>query len=117
MWKLLILSLVQASLLAGGQVTLKISLEKFPPFAWTWDFFKTVFTTWQFALCGLCFASAGLMWMYILKNFPFSSAYPLSSLSYVMGMLAAVFIFHEVVPFSRWIGLLLILAGAYLIVK
>lgn len=117
MWKLLILSLIQASLLAGGQVTLKISLEAFPAFSWSWGYFKTVFTTWQFALCGICFASAGILWFHILKHYPLSSAYPLTSLSYVMGMLAAVFILNEPVPASRWIGLLLIMVGVALIVK
>ena len=52
-------------------------------------------TNWQFAASGLLFALASLLWMYIVKVFPFSSAYPMISLSYVLGMLAAILIFHE----------------------
>lgn len=44
-------------------------------------------------------------------------AYPMISLSYVMGMLAAVLIFHEHVPVTRWIGLGLIIIGVVLVVQ
>ena len=44
-------------------------------------------------------------------------AYPMISLSYVMGMLAAVFIFHEQVPAVRWIGLAFIVIGVVLVVQ
>ena len=54
---------------------------------------------------------------YIVKHFAFHQAFPMVSLSYVMGMLAAVFIFHEEVPFTRWIGLAFILVGVALITK
>mgnify|MGYP001738475588 FL=1 len=53
--------------------------------------------------------------MYIVKHFPLSQAYPLISLSYVMGMLAAVFIFHEAVPLIRWVGVALIMVGVVLV--
>ena len=64
---------------------------------------------WQSVVCGF--------WMYIVKHFAFHQAFPMVSLSYVMGMLAAVFIFHEEVPFTRWIGLAFILVGVALISK
>jgi undecaprenyl phosphate-alpha-L-ara4N flippase subunit ArnE len=55
--------------------------------------------------------------MYIVKNFPFSMAYPMISISYVLGMFAAIFIFHEDVPLVRWIGAFLIMAGCVLVAK
>jgi undecaprenyl phosphate-alpha-L-ara4N flippase subunit ArnE len=55
--------------------------------------------------------------MYIIKNFPLSMAYPMVSLSYVMGMLAAILFFHEQIPLVRWIGVFLILSGCVLIAK
>ncbi len=55
--------------------------------------------------------------MYIVKHYPLSVAYPLVSLSFVMGMLAAVFIFNEPVPVLRWLGLVLIVVGVALIVQ
>jgi undecaprenyl phosphate-alpha-L-ara4N flippase subunit ArnE len=55
--------------------------------------------------------------MYIIKHFPLSEAYPLVSLSYVFGMIAAIVFFHEQVDISKWIGVLLIMAGCFIISK
>jgi undecaprenyl phosphate-alpha-L-ara4N flippase subunit ArnE len=44
-------------------------------------------------------------------------AYPMISLSYVFGMLAAIFIFHESIPAARWIGVFLIMSGCVLIAR
>jgi undecaprenyl phosphate-alpha-L-ara4N flippase subunit ArnE len=44
-------------------------------------------------------------------------AYPMVSLSYVFGMLAAIIFFHEDVSVTRWIGVLLIMGGCVLIAK
>jgi undecaprenyl phosphate-alpha-L-ara4N flippase subunit ArnE len=44
-------------------------------------------------------------------------AYPMISLSYVMGMLAAIIFFHEQISLTRWIGVFLILGGCVLIAK
>ena len=115
---LLLLALVQSMLLAGGQVFLKFALQRMEPFSWTWHFFAgSVFANWQFALCGLCYGAGSVLWFYIIKNFPFSQAYPMVSLSYVFGMIAAIVFFHEDVNIIKWVGILLIMAGCYLIAK
>ena len=74
-------------------------------------------TNWQFAASGLLFALASLLWMCIVKVFPFSSAYPMISLSYVLGMLAAILVFHEEVSVVKWLGVCLIVLGCILIAK
>ena len=89
----------------------------FGKFAWTWHYFKTVFTTWQFAVSGVCALSAMIVWMYTLKHYDFSLAYPLLSISYVIGLLAAFFIFHETIPLTRWIGVVIVMIGVYFIAK
>ena len=117
MWKLLSLSIIQSALLAGGQVFLKFAMMRMPSFGWTRQFWGNLLVNWQFAACGLFFALGSLLWMYIIKNFPFSMAYPMVSLSYVFGMLAAIIFFHEDVSVTRWIGVLLIMGGCVLIAK
>ena len=117
MWKLIFLSLIQSSLLAAGQVFLKFSLVKMKPFGWNWNFFESLFTNWQFAACGICFGEGSILWMYIVKNFQLSMAYPLTSLSYVVSMIAAMFFFNESIPIVRWVGLFFIITGCCLIVK
>ena len=117
MWKILLFSVAQSLLLVGGQVLLKLALLRLPPFAWTRAFWLSLLTNWHFAACGLLFGVASLLWMYIVKTFPFSMAYPLVSLSYVFGMLAAIMFFHEEVSPTRWVGVALIVVGCMLIVK
>lgn len=104
-------------LLCGGQVLMKYGLTKAGDFSWSMGYFGRLLINWQFASCGICYAAASVLWMYIIKNFPFSMAYPMVSLSYVMGMIAAIIFFHEQVPLTRWIGVFLILSGCVLIAK
>ena len=115
MWKIIPLTILQCVLLTGGQVLLKFALMRMAPFGWNRAFWTSVFVNWQFAACGLCFALASLLWMYIVKVFPFSVAYPMVSMSFVIGMIAAVLFFHEQVSWSKWVGVLLIVAGCLLI--
>ena len=88
-----------------------------PTFGWTKTFWVGMLTNWQFAASGIFFGSGSLLWMYILKHFPLSMAYPMVSLSYVMGMVSAIVFFHEEVSITKWLGVLFIMLGCVLIVK
>ncbi|MCQ2186709.1 MAG: EamA family transporter [Bacteroidales bacterium] len=111
------LAVIQSALLAAGQVLLKYGLNRMLPFSMTFDFWKSVFANWQFAACGLCYGAGSILWFYIIKHFPFSMAYPMVSLSYVFGMIAAIVFFHEDVSLAKWVGVLLIMLGCYFIAK
>ena len=115
--KLIPIALLQSLLLALGQVLLKFGLNNMKPFSWSEAFWKSVFINWQFALCGICFAAASLLWMYIVKHFPLSMAYPMVSLSYVFGMIGAIVFFHESVDIYKWVGVFLIMTGCILIAR
>jgi len=117
MFKLLCCSLIQCSFLAIGQVLLKMGLGKTGPFSWTLSYFRDVFTNWWLVGSGLSMIVATILWFYILKHNDLSLAYPLISISYVFGTLAAVFIFHETVPLTRWIGVFLIMVGVAFLAK
>lgn len=117
MWRVIVLAVIQSVLLASAQVFLKYGLARMEPFGWTRHFWTKFLVNWQFGLCGLLFASSGLLWMYIIKHYPLSVAYPMISLSYVFGMLAAVVCFHEDVSLSKWIGVAFIIIGCCLIAK
>ena len=117
MWRLMGLVALQTLFISGGQVFLKLAMEKLGKFEWTWAYFKTVLIDWWLLACGISFGFAAVLWMYILKKFPFSQAYPLTSLSFVFGMIAAWLVFGENIPFSRWIGLVLVILGCFLITK
>lgn len=96
---------------------LKFALKVMGNFSCSMSFFVSQLTNWWWLGCGLCYGAATVLWMYIIKNFPFSMAYPMISMSYVFGMLAAMFIFHETIPLTRWIGVALIMLGCILVTK
>ncbi|MBR5716444.1 MAG: EamA family transporter [Bacteroidales bacterium] len=114
---LLPLAIIQALLLAAGQVLLKFALRAAGAFEWSAGFFASQLTNWWWLACGISFGGAGILWMYILRNYPFSQAYPLSSLAYVFGMVAALWLFDEHISLTAWIGVLLIMAGCYLVTR
>ena len=113
--RLIILALVQSMFLCGGQLFMKLALKAMGPASFTWSFVLEQLTNWWWLACGVSFAVAGVMWMYILKNWPFSQAYPLSSMAYVFGMIAALPVFHETVAWTQWVGVLLIMAGCWFV--
>ena len=115
MFKVIPLTILQCVLLTGGQVLLKFALMRMAPFGLNRTFLASVLVNWQFAACGLCFGLASILWMYIVKTFPFSVAYPMISMSFVIGMIAAVVFFHEQVSWSKWVGVLLIVLGCLLV--
>lgn len=115
--KILPFSLVQCFILCCGQVCLKIALERMPHPSLSWSFIQSLLHNFWFLGCGLCFGCASLIWFYIIHNFPFSEAYPLNTLSKVFGLMAAVMVFHEAVPMTRWIGVGLIIIGCLLVAK
>ena len=117
MLKLVLLVTIQSALLTASQVFLKMALNTFGKFQWSFAFFKTVFTNIPFALSGITIATASLIWVYVLKKFEFSLAYPMISISYVFGLLAAYFIFHEPIVWTRWLGVAVIIAGVVLVVQ
>lgn len=117
MLKLIGLIIGQSVLLVAAQTFLKIAVQLFGSFSWSWRFFKTVFTTWQFAVSGVCALLAMLTWMYVLKHYKFSIAYPLLGISYLIGLFSAYFFLHEAIPLTRWIGVIIIIIGVYFVAK
>ncbi|MBP3788189.1 MAG: EamA family transporter [Prevotella sp.] len=115
--RLLLISIVQSVLLCGGQVLLKLALQRMGAFSWTLNFFIRNLDNWWLLACGICYALSTVLWLYIVRHFPFSMAYPMISLSYVFGMCAAILFFHEEVPLIRWAGVALIMLGCVLIAK
>lgn len=117
MFKLIPLALLQSILLSLAQVFLKLAMMKMPKFAFTKTFLYGFLVNWQFAICGALFTLAGVLWIYIIKHFPFSVAYPMVSLTYVFGMIAAMLFFNENISIIKWIGVTLIVLGCLLIAK
>ena len=112
MIRLFILILLQGMLVIGAECFLKVALTKIGAFSWTWAFFKVALSTWQLYAAGIL---GVLEWMVVLKHYDLSLAYPLTAISFILSLFAGALFFHEVIPATRWIGLLLIMAGAFFI--
>lgn len=116
-WQLLGLSLLQSIMLSFGQLTLKMALGHMPPFEWSLRFWTQMLTNWWFLLCGIMFGGASFLWMYILKHWPLSMAYPMVSMSYVIAMVMAMVFLHESIAWNRRMGVGLIMLGCVLVAK
>jgi len=118
MIRTVLLTILQCFLLASGQVCFKFAVEKITKFQFSWTYFvNSVLTNWWLLISGICITVAMVLWGYILKHFEFSVAYPITACAYIFGVLAAIFIFQETVPATRWIGVALIVLGAFFIAK
>lgn len=111
------LSTIQCLFLSGGQIFLKLAMQRTDKLGLTRAFFGSLLAGWNLLASMLCMVVGASLWLYILKHFDFSIAYPITSISYIFGMLAAIFIFHETVPPTRWIGVALIMGGVFLAAK
>ena len=117
MTKLIILMTSQTFFLVLSQVFLKFGLNKISKFSLSFETFKLIITNYYFWLTALSMGIATGIWVYVLRKNEFSVAYPLISISYIFGLLAAVFIFKESVPLGRWLGVGVIILGIFLITK
>lgn len=118
MFRLLFLSVVQSILMCSAQSLFKVAATHMEAFSFTWTFFRdSVLLNWWLLAAGICGIAGVIEWMYMLKTYPFSQVYPLSSMSFLFGMFVAIIFFKETVVWQQWVGVFLILAGCGLIAR
>ncbi len=116
MLKLISLLLVNQVTLIGGQVLLKIALDRVPSLSWTWSWiWHNVILNPILILAIVLFTGGNLIWVYMLKLYPLSTAYPLTSIGFVFSMLSGWLILKETITPLQWIGVVLVMVGCYLI--
>lgn len=118
-WPTFALLLVAMSLTVTGELLLKngmnrhgelnVSLDTLVPTA------VKLFTN-PFVLGGFVFVFSGaLFWLAVLSRWPLSLAYPLLSISYILGIGASVLLLKEKVSWVQLLGVLVIIVGVYLV--
>lgn len=60
------------------------------------------------------YAGTTLLWLSILSRVKLSYAYPIQALAFPIVLIASAIIFHEQIPFNRWLGVIIIFAGVYI---
>jgi drug/metabolite transporter (DMT)-like permease len=74
-----------------------------------------IFTTPKVIFGFLLYMFSALLWLWILQHADLSFAYPMLSMAYVLVVLSSKFILKEKVPLIRWIGVIIICIGIFLI--
>lgn len=78
---------------------------------------KFYFQNYLFWLAMAALGGAMLSWLLVLSAMEVSRAYSLLSINYVAMLLVSRFVFHETIPANRWLGVLCLLGGIWLIVR
>ncbi|WP_342427260.1 EamA family transporter [Paenibacillus sp. FSL L8-0158] len=107
---LLVLNVI---MLCSGQVFFKLGLEKIGGVSLS-NAWKALFVP-NIIIGLLLYVFATLIWFVVLSRMPLSVAYPIQSLAYIFGVIAALFIFHEPVSIMKWVGATIILVGVFVI--
>lgn len=101
-------------LLVAGQTLWKIGLTGISMKCSMYNILRMFLNPYIFG--GLIiYGLATIIWLYILSKAELSLVYPLQSLCYVVAAIAAILIFKENIPLTRWSGLGFIVLGAYLV--
>lgn len=117
--KTVYLILLCALLLTTGQVFWKHGLDKMggfnPSIGSIWGKLLILCSSPYIVVGSLIYVAATLLWLNVISNAPLSIAYPLMSVSYVLGVIAARLVFGEAVPMTRWFGVGVVCIGIYFI--
>jgi len=122
MKKMEVIALVLISVLLGvlGQLSLKQGMKKIGNFELK-DFFSArIFelVAEKFVVIGIAlYAIATLLWLVVISKEELSFAYPMLAIGYILIAIFSKIFFNENVTFVRFLGILLISIGVFLLLK
>ena len=118
------LTLVIICIFAGalGQICWKHAMSNMATINNTGDIlqFKMLFEifTNKWVILGLIlYATSTILWLGALSTLDVSFMYPLLSLGYVITAILAFVFLNEDIALLRWVGIVLVVAGCFLIVR
>lgn len=109
---LMLLMIVLAA--SVGQVFLKLAVAARPMASAAgegWRAYLALATNGYLWIGVALYAFTSVAWLWALRNFPLSKAYPILALTFVAVPLLARLVFGERITPSDWLGMVLILAG------
>jgi len=112
-----LLLFVSISLAIVGQLLMKYGMMIIGTFSvkeLLVKFLPMIFQPYVFAGI-MCFAVSSVFWLVVLSRIDLSLAYPLVSIGYIVVALFSSVFFSENITLIRWIGILTICAGVFLI--
>ena len=100
-----------------GQVLQKLGADRGMKNAKTFSQVFSALFQWEIILAVICLATAIIIWLIVLYMMDVSKAFPFISLGFVVVLLSARFYLHEIIPWSRWLGVIFIVAGISLLAQ
>lgn len=111
-----VLILTVVTMISAGQILFKIISKNMPSSFVVSEWIAFVFaplTLSVFALYGI----ATFLWIYVLKLYPLSTAYPMMALGFLIVPICAHFLFNENLSINLLIGSTLIVFGIIITVR
>lgn len=114
------LPLIMISVLinAGAQLLMKRAMQMIGPFELSTDYlfnFALSFITNAYLFSAvLCYVTSLVMWLVVLSRVDVSLAYPMLSVGYIVVAIAGYFLFAEALPWTRILGIIIIILGVWL---
>jgi multidrug transporter EmrE-like cation transporter len=116
----IVLVLISVLLGVSGQLFLKQGMRKIGNFELEYFLKTKVFDILKekFIILGIfCYAIATLIWLVVLSKAELSFAYPMLAIGYILIAIFSKIFFGENVTFVRFLGILLISLGVFLLLK
>ena len=112
-----ILAITSILLAVAGQLLMKRGMATFGAFPVNQlisrliPIFLNPYVFMGFVLFGL----SSIFWLVVLSRLPLSLVYPMVSVGYVLVAIVSWYFFKESVSLVRWLGIIVIMAGVFLI--
>ncbi len=118
-WGTFALLMIAISLTVTGELLLKTAMNRHGELNVSFSTLVPtaikLFTN-PFVLGGFVLVFSGaLFWLAVLSRWPLSLAYPLLSISYIIGIIASVLVLKEKVSWVQLLGVLVIVLGVVLV--
>ena len=65
----------------------------------------------------MCYVVSVALWFIVLSRVPVGVAYPMLSIGYIVNAIAGYFFFYEVLNTTQMAGIVVIIAGVFLITR
>lgn len=121
MLTVILLSVFTTFLITSGQVLWKIGLQQSGGFymadqSLINNLFRILTNGWVFSGFVVYLIATGFF-MYLLSKYDISLVIPISSVSFIFSLIAGALIFHEHISAMRLVGVLVIIAGIFMVLR
>lgn len=121
MMRAILLAAVCSFLMVTGQVLWKLAIDKNgglinSDYTIIQNFLNLLLSPYMLAGL-LIYVFATVLWMYLLGEYEYSFIYPMFSMTFIMALFFAAYVFDEIITLYKIIGVLFIVLGVFFVTK